>query len=152
MNIRGIDETDRALLALLQKDARMSYSDLGREVGLSRTAVKNRLAALEKRGIIGGYRVVIDPHRIPEQTLFLIHIETRPEEFDRVRQAFAEAPETVTLLQTTGGCHLTAVCTAEDVPAMRAFVNRVYRSVGGLLSVEARTILDVVKGGFLPGV
>ena len=54
MHINGIDEKDNAIIHLLLKDARMSYSDIGAAVGLSRTAVKNRVAALEDRGIIGG--------------------------------------------------------------------------------------------------
>lgn len=52
MHINGIDEKDNEIINLLLKDARMSYSDIGEEIGLSRTAVKNRVANLEKNGII----------------------------------------------------------------------------------------------------
>ena len=51
MYINGIDEKDNEIINLLLKDARMSYSDIGEKVGLSRTAVKNRVAVLEKNAV-----------------------------------------------------------------------------------------------------
>ena len=65
MIIKGIDEIDNQLVNLLLQDGRMSYSDLAAAVGLSRTAVKTRVAALEKAGIIRGYKAVVDPLSAP---------------------------------------------------------------------------------------
>ena len=104
MYINGIDEKDNEIINLLLKDARMSYSDIGEKVGLSRTAVKNRVAVLEKNGIIGGYRAVINPQESPEMMTFIVNIETKAEHFDEAKQLFAEREETVTLIQTTGNC------------------------------------------------
>ena len=56
----------------------------------------------------------------------------------------------MTLLQTSGRCHLVAVCMAQDVPAMRRYVNEVYRSVEGLTTINAHSILEVIKGGVIP--
>lgn len=151
MHINGIDEKDNEIINLLLKDARMSYSDIGEKIGLSRTAVKNRVAALEKSGIIGGYRAVINPQESPEMMTFIVNIETNPEFFDNAKQVFAEAPETVTLIQTTGrNCHLVAICVSEDVKTMRDFVNHIYRTVSGILSINAHSVLDVVKGSIIP--
>lgn len=151
MHINGIDEKDNEIINLLLKNARMSYSDIGEKIGLSRTAVKNRVATLEKNGIIGGYRAVINPQESPEMMTFIVNIETNPEHFDNAKQVFAEAPETVTLIQTTGrNSHLVAICVAEDVKTMRNFVNHIYRTVNGILSINANSVLDVVKGSIIP--
>lgn len=61
MNIKGIDEKDNQIVTLLRKDARMSWSDIGDAVGLSRVAVATRVKALEAKGIIRGYTALIDP-------------------------------------------------------------------------------------------
>jgi DNA-binding Lrp family transcriptional regulator len=53
---RQIDELDRALLALLAADGRATMAQLGRGVGLSRTAVLARVQRLERAGVIRGYR------------------------------------------------------------------------------------------------
>ena len=50
MNIEGLDKLDHAILETIREHARMSYSDIGDKVGLSRVAVKNRMEAMEKQG------------------------------------------------------------------------------------------------------
>ena len=75
------DNIDNTILNLLLNDARMSYSDIGEKVGLSRVAVKNRVAAMERSGIIKGYKAIIDPQCAPETMTFVMNIETKPEEF-----------------------------------------------------------------------
>ena len=150
MHINGIDDKDNEIVSLLLSDARMSYSDIGERVALSRTAVKNRISSLEKRGIIGGYRAIINPQESPEMMTFVVNIETKPEFFDDAKQIFAEASETVTLVQTTGNCHLVAICVSKDIKTMRNFVNQIYRSVNGILSINANSVIDVVKGSIIP--
>ena len=51
--------TDR-ILALLAREGRMSYTDIGRETGLSTSAAQQRVRRLEQRGVIKGYRAVLD--------------------------------------------------------------------------------------------
>ena len=51
MFLEGLDALDQQIVRLLIKNARMSYSDIGQEVGLSRVAVKMRVQALEKRAL-----------------------------------------------------------------------------------------------------
>ena len=151
MQIRGIDEVDIRIAALLREDGRMSYSDLAAAVGLSRTAVKARVDALEQRGIIKGYRAVIDPAAIEgSATVFIVWIETRPDSFETCKRVLAAAKETVTLVQTTGGCQLTAFCLAPDARGIRDFLEKVCQSVEGVLSVRANSVIDVVKGSLFP--
>jgi len=57
---RQVDDLDRRLLALLAADGRASMADLGRAVGLSRTAVLARVQRLERAGVIRGYRAEVE--------------------------------------------------------------------------------------------
>jgi DNA-binding Lrp family transcriptional regulator len=150
MKIVGIDEIDNQIVNLLLKDGRMSYSNIADEVGLSRTAVKTRIASLENRGIIKGYKAIINPQATPEMMTFVMNVETRAEDFEECKRIFAEAKETVTIVQTTGNCHLVAICLSQDVKTMRNFVNGIYKSVPGVLSINAHSVLDVVKGSIIP--
>ncbi len=150
VNITGIDETDNRIVELLTENGRMSYSEIAVRVGLSRTAVKTRVTALESRGIIKGYRAVIAPVESDSMMAFIVNIETKAEDFEECRRIFAEAEETVTIVQTTGNCRLVAICLSPDIKTMRGFVNRIYRTVDGILSINANAVLDVVKGSILP--
>ena len=53
MFLEGLDALDQQIVSLLIENARLSYSDIGEKVSLSRVAVKSRIQALEQRGEIG---------------------------------------------------------------------------------------------------
>ena len=55
MFLEGLDALDQRIVQLLIENARMSYSDIGQAVGISRVAVKARIQALEQRGVIEEY-------------------------------------------------------------------------------------------------
>ena len=150
MNFHGLDTLDNLIVNLLLEDGRMSYSDIAERAGISRTAVKNRVKHLEDSGIIKGYRAVINTENTPEMMTFVTNIETEAAHFDECKRIFAESEETVTVVQTTDNCHLVAICLSPDVKTMRNFVNRIYKSVPGILSINAHSVLDVVKGSILP--
>ena len=61
MKFIGLDSVDEAILNLLIQNARASYTDIAKEIGLTSAAVKNRIFALESKGIIDGYSVIINP-------------------------------------------------------------------------------------------
>ena len=55
-----MEKLDRRILSLLARDGRMSYTDIGKETGLSTSAAQQRVRRLEQRGLIKGYRAVLD--------------------------------------------------------------------------------------------
>ena len=55
-----MEELDRRIIGLLSQDGRMSFTDLGKVTGLSTSAVHQRVRKLEERGVIRGYRAVLD--------------------------------------------------------------------------------------------
>ena len=57
MYLDNLDELDQKIIQLLIENARISYSDIGEETGISRVAVKARIQAMEKKGIIEEYTV-----------------------------------------------------------------------------------------------
>ena len=59
-----LDDTDRKIVASLQRDGRRSFADIGREVGLSTPAVKRRVDRLERTGVIRGYAAVVDAAKL----------------------------------------------------------------------------------------
>jgi Lrp/AsnC family leucine-responsive transcriptional regulator len=69
-----LDEIGRKLLAALQEDARLSYAELGRRIGLSPAATAERLRRLEEVGIITGYRVEIDREALGLPVLAIVRL------------------------------------------------------------------------------
>jgi Lrp/AsnC family leucine-responsive transcriptional regulator len=69
-----LDETGRKLLSALQENARLSYAELGRRIGLSPAATAERLKRLEEAGVITGYRVEIDREALGLPILAIIRM------------------------------------------------------------------------------
>lgn len=64
MYLLAVEEIDRAIVEALAVDGRLSYTDLAERVGLSVSAVHQRVRRLEQRGIIRGYAAVVDPEAV----------------------------------------------------------------------------------------
>ena len=60
MTSTPLETTDRRILELLAVDGRMSYTDLGKQTGLSTSAVHQRVKRLEQRGLITGYGATVN--------------------------------------------------------------------------------------------
>ncbi|HEY8822760.1 MAG TPA: Lrp/AsnC family transcriptional regulator [Dermatophilaceae bacterium] len=69
-----MEELDRRIIGLLSHDGRMSFTDLGKVTGLSTSAVHQRVRKLEERGVIQGYRAVIDHDAVGMPLLAFISV------------------------------------------------------------------------------
>ena len=65
MQIEGIDEIDNKILEEIKDNARLTYKEIVEAVGISRVSVKNRMDAMQGKGIIKGFVTVIDPTNVP---------------------------------------------------------------------------------------
>ena len=63
MYLDGLDKLDQKIIQLLIENARISYSDIGEEIEISRVTVKARIQALEKKGVIEEYTTIINPQK-----------------------------------------------------------------------------------------
>ena len=59
-----VEEIDRKIVSLLARNGRMSFTELGRQAGLSVSAVHQRVRRLEQEGVIKGYAAVFDPEDV----------------------------------------------------------------------------------------
>ena len=150
MVINGLDKIDSKIIDLLSENARLSFSEIGSIVGLSRTAVKNRITELENRQIISGDSVVVNHLKSPGTIPFILNVETSLEEFDTVKEKLRSYPEILTVLQTTGTCRLLLICVANCTSDVMFFFNRIKKEVKGILSINCQSVLDVVKGRIIP--
>src|SRR5438309_1374758 len=69
-----LDDVGRNLLSALQRDARLSYAELGRRIGLSPAATAEHLRRLEEAGVIKGYRVELDMEALGLPVLAIVRM------------------------------------------------------------------------------
>lgn len=81
-----MDSIGRQILAVLQENARISYSQLGRKVGLSTPAVTERVRKMEEAGIILGYHARVRPSEADRSIVAFVELSTPADCYDRVKK------------------------------------------------------------------
>lgn len=98
-----MESIDQQILRLLAKDGRMSYTDIGRETGLSTSAAQQRVRRLEQRGVITGYRAVIDPAALGKLLKAFVQLRSLdPVTDDLVPDRLVGLPEIVSCFSVAG--------------------------------------------------
>lgn len=91
-----LDRIDRAILAALSRDARLSMAELARRVGLSKTPVQARVKRLEGDGYIRGYAAIVDRERMGQGHVAFVQVklsDTRSAALDAFNKAVLAVPE-----------------------------------------------------------
>ena len=100
-----MDRYDRAILEVIQNDGRISNQELADKVGLSPSPCLRRLRALEERGIITGYRAIVDAKKMGLSLMAILMISMdrhTPERFANFDRIVSELPEVLECLLITG--------------------------------------------------
>jgi len=111
----ALDALDWGLVEQLQADGRMSWSELGRRVGLSAPAVADRVRRLEETGVITGYRAVVDPTRLGLSLRALVTMKPADTRQWHLLAEFAQGlPEVLRCHHVTGReCYVLEVAVAD---------------------------------------
>lgn len=104
MNIDSklMDDLSWKILELLQQNARMPFSEVGRQVGLSAPAVAERVRRMEESGIIRGYQAVVDPSKLGYTLEVFIRAEVTHSNHDAAIRYISELPNVLEFWNLTG--------------------------------------------------
>ena len=131
-------DTDAKLLALLRANAREPTASLARKLGLARSTVQERIARLERDGVIKGYTV-----RLAEEGASrlraVVMISTDPKQADRVAVELKKMPEVRSLAALSGSYDLIAMIETETPARIDALLDRIGRAPG-----VARTVSSII--------
>jgi Lrp/AsnC family leucine-responsive transcriptional regulator len=97
-----MDAVNRRILAELQRDPRLTMSELGRRVGMSSPAVTERVRRLEESGVIRGYRLEVDPVALGLPIAAYVRIRPNAGQLARIAELAQQIPEVVECHRVTG--------------------------------------------------
>ncbi|GHD26139.1 AsnC family transcriptional regulator [Nocardiopsis kunsanensis] len=121
-----LDRVDERIIAILGADARMSFSEIGAEVGLSPSAVKRRVDRLMESGAVRGFTVVVEPHAIGWTTEAFIELycraRTSPGE---IRDGLTGYPEITSACTVTGEADALVQVRARDTQHLEDVIERI---------------------------
>ena len=140
MFLEGLDALDQKIVRLLIENARISYSDIGQEVGISRVAVKARIQALEQRGIIEEYTTIINPQKISGAVSCYFEIETLPDTLAEVTETLKENEAITQVYRVTGKNKLHVHAVAASSEEMEKLIREVIDPLPGVVSCSCNII------------
>lgn len=119
-----LDETGWELLCALQENARSSYADLGRQVGLTPPAVADRIRRLEAAGIITGYHATVNPVKLGLGLTAIIRFQSTREPFERIYPVLKGCPEIVECHRITGADCMTLTAVVSSVEHLQTLITK----------------------------
>lgn len=136
-----IDNKDLRILREVLSDARLSYREIARRVGLSVATVKARINKLEKRGVIRGYTAILDPSKLGYDVSAIIEIVIAKGKLREVEEEIAKNSNVYAVYDVTG---------ASDAMILVRFKSRgeLSRFVKSLLAMDyvERTVTHIILG------
>jgi Lrp/AsnC family transcriptional regulator, leucine-responsive regulatory protein len=117
-----IDTYDTRILAELQRDARISMSELGRRVHLSQPAVAERVKKLELSGVITGYHAAVNPARLGYGIRALVRVGRA--DYATVLKRVEQSPEVINAFNVTGEDSWTLEIAVQDVSHLDEVVTK----------------------------
>ena len=145
MFLDGLDDLDQKIIRCLIQNARMPYSEIGQQVGISRVAVKMRVQALEKKVIIEEYTTIINPQKISGAISCYFEIETVPDTLEEVI-SILEKNDTVTqIYRVTGKSRLHVHAVSPSQEELEQLLHGTMDHLPGVLECSTNIILSRVK-------
>jgi len=143
-----MDNLDIKILKLLQKNARITVSDIGSEINLSVPAVSERLKKLETSGIILQHTSIINPAYLKKDLTALMFISLeRPRFTDRFVEFVKVEEEILECHYLAGDFDYMLKIMTENTGTLEALLNRI-KSVQGVQKTRTIVVLSTVKNNY----
>lgn len=145
-----LDDRDLQIIATLQREGRLSKSDLAKRVNLSSTPCWERLRRLEQAGIIAGYQAMVGlKHFGPlAQVIVSIELEShQADDFDRFESAIEAIPEIYECQAVGGGIDYILKVMARDLDSYQQLIDRALSAKIGIKRYYTYVVTKPIKQG-----
>ncbi|WP_202318771.1 Lrp/AsnC family transcriptional regulator [Archaeoglobus neptunius] len=144
--IIDIDEKDRMILELLEKDPEMSQSEIAKVVGLSQPSVGSRIKKLKELGVIShAYGL-----NIKKSGLYVLKVDVKCKKPSEILSKLSKCPFFLNGFIVAGDKNLTLFLSGEDLTTLEAIVDKHIRAEPEVYNVEAGIIVRSEKDAVMP--
>ncbi|HEU0113504.1 MAG TPA: Lrp/AsnC family transcriptional regulator [Thermomicrobiales bacterium] len=137
-------ETDRAIIRLLQQDARVSYAEISRETGIPESTVRRRMERLQQRGVIE-FAMLADPVRLGYDLRAMIGLKIDLRRLDEIAQALHDLNEVMFAAVLTGDFDITLHVVVRSQDELVDFLSHKLAPIDGIRSLETFVMPHIIK-------
>jgi DNA-binding Lrp family transcriptional regulator len=120
---KNIDEIDKSLISILQKNARTSYREIKEKLGISIGTIHNRITNLKERKIILGNTVVLNDRKVGYPLTGLFHIQLKNGKINEVITELKKDKSIISIFQSSGTFPIFFICKFKNLDRYGDFVN-----------------------------
>ncbi|PLX36778.1 MAG: hypothetical protein C0606_13260 [Hyphomicrobiales bacterium] len=146
--IENLDQIDRSILSILSRDARISMTELGQRVGLSKTPVTARVRRLEADGVIVGYRAELSARQLGLEHIAFLEIrlsDTREKALQAFNKAVREIPEVEECHMIAGGFDYLVKVRTQDIQTYRRVLSETISQLPFVASTSTYVSMESVR-------
>jgi Lrp/AsnC family transcriptional regulator, leucine-responsive regulatory protein len=146
--IRVLDKLDRRILALLQKDGRLSMKDLGEQVGLSITPCIERIKRMERDGVISGYYARLNPALLGASLLMFVQITLSNKSgdvFEQFRREVLRIPEVLECHLVSGDFDYIIKVRMHEISEYRKLLGDILLRLPGAALSKSYVVMEEIK-------
>jgi Lrp/AsnC family transcriptional regulator for asnA, asnC and gidA len=136
-----IDKLNKRILQLLQRDGRITYKDITKEMDRAESTVRERISFMEEQGIIEGYTAIINKPRVGLNCSAIVYAQVAPTQFDDVANKLKLVNGVLQIYHTSGDKNLSFFITAQDYDEL----NRIIKMKITPLGIEDMDISIIMK-------
>ena len=146
--LEKLGKIDRNILRLLQRDGRISYTDLAREVGLSVTPCIERVKRLERKGFILGYSARVSPERLGASLVVFVQIRlnhTSQKNFEEFRSSVLELENIQSCFLVSGNYDYLLKARVKDMAAYRELLGHRILKLPAVQESTSYVVMEELK-------
>jgi len=145
-----VDRIDRAIIAELVSDSRLSIRAIAERVHISRNAAHNRVQALVANGVLKSFAAQVDRKAIGLNVTALVIVKIGNVEWPRLASALAQLPYVESVLAVSGDIDFVLTVNAPDHERLSEVIMRQIHEMPGVVSTRSHVVLDT-RDGTPPG-
>ena len=141
-----LDQVDKDILAILQKDGRSSASYVAQEIRMSVPAIADRIKKLQESGVIMGFTTMLNHRKIGlDVSAFITVISESSSHYSDVVRETNNSPEIIQCFTTTGNGSHVLFAMVKNTYALEKLLRKI-QSWPGVMRTETQIILSSYKG------
>jgi Lrp/AsnC family transcriptional regulator for asnA, asnC and gidA len=144
VHMNDVDEKDMKILDFLKENARIPFTKIAADLGVSEATVRKHIKSLEENGVILKYTVEIDPTKIGYKSVAQIGIDTLPERYLDVVKRLTDLPEVHSVFTTSGDHMIMIEFWARDSSDLMDFSQKL-QELDGVTRICPAIIMETVK-------
>lgn len=140
----NLDKIDEIILNMLQEDARKSFREVAEKAGVSEATIHVRVKRLLRKGVIKGFKAIVDPKQVGKSTTAFVLIKADQRAFAKAINKIKRIESVYEVHDVTGSYYAILKVRVKDTEELASLIDKI-GSIEGVTATETAVVLRSLK-------